>query len=219
MKMKISDAIRKSTDEDMAKIIGSLIVCQAYGIEAADAVKMDYKNTYYALQREIDVPADTDREINGQKGEEGKRMERFTIEKCGDLLIKNGDKEFRSPCLGCENIDFCKPEKDMTCDLYKAILKLKEHEDLEEQGLLLKLPCKVGDTVYAYCSEFGILPYEVDCIVIDKDLTYRCSSYSAPIGDCPSECVDEIEPDISEFGKTVFLTQAEAEQKLEELSS
>ena len=29
-----------------------------------------------------------------------------------------------------------------------AIQKLAEYEDLEEQGLLLKLPCKVGDTVY-----------------------------------------------------------------------
>ena len=26
--------------------------------------------------------------------------------------------------------------------------KLAEYEDLEEQGLLLRLPCKVGDTVY-----------------------------------------------------------------------
>ncbi len=28
------------------------------------------------------------------------------------------------------------------------IQKLGEYEDLEEQGLLIKLPCKVGDTVY-----------------------------------------------------------------------
>ncbi len=92
--------------------------------------------------------------------------------------------------------------------------KLEEYEDLEEQGLLLKLPCRVGDTVYAYCSEFGILPYTVDCIVFDKKITYQCSSYSEPIGDCPSEYLDEIEPDISDFGKTVFLTQAEAEEAL-----
>ena len=26
--------------------------------------------------------------------------------------------------------------------------KLKEYEDLEEQGLLLKLPCRVGDIIY-----------------------------------------------------------------------
>lgn len=85
--------------------------------------------------------------------------------------------------------------------------KLADYEDLEEQGRLIKLPCKVGDVVYAYCNEFGILEYEVDSIVIDKHITYQCSAYSEPIGDCPSECLDEIEPDISDFGKTVFLTR------------
>ena len=99
----------------------------------------------------------------------------------------------------------------------QAYFKLKDYEDLEEQGLLLKLPCKVGDTVYAYCSEFGILPYVVDCIVINEHITFQCSSYSDPIGDCPSECLDEIEPDITDFGKTVFLTQSEAEEKLKEM--
>lgn len=95
--------------------------------------------------------------------------------------------------------------------------KLKEYEDLEEQGRLIKLPCKVGDVVYAYCNEFGILEYEVDNIVIDKHITYQCSAYSEPIGDCPSECLDEIEPDISDFGKTVFLTKSKAEAKMKEL--
>ena len=99
----------------------------------------------------------------------------------------------------------------------QAYFKLKDYEDLEEQGLLLKLPCKVGDTVYAYCSEFGIIPYVVDCIVINEHITFQCSSYSDPIGDCPSECLDEIEPDITDFGKTAFLAQAEAEQKLKEM--
>lgn len=92
--------------------------------------------------------------------------------------------------------------------------KLADYEDLEEQGRLIKLPCKVGDVVYAYCNEFGILEYEVDSIVIDKHITYQCSAYSEPIGDCPSECLDEIEPDISDFGKTVFLTKSKAEAKL-----
>lgn len=95
--------------------------------------------------------------------------------------------------------------------------KLADYEDLEEQGRLIKLPCKVGDVVYAYCNEFGILEYEVDSIVIDKHITYQCSAYSEPIGDCPSECLDEIEPDISDFGKTVFLTKSKAEAKLKEL--
>lgn len=117
-------------------------------------------------------------------------------------------------------------ERLTSCDMYfddtdKRLFynKLKEYEDAEEQGLLLKLPCKVGDTVYAYCSEFGIIPYVVDCIVINEHITFQCSSYSDPIGDCPSECLDEIEPDITDFGKTAFLTQAEAEQKSKEMKS
>ncbi len=103
---------------------------------------------------------------------------------------------------------------EIACRLANHEQRLKHYEELEEQGLLPKLPCKVGDTVYAYCSEFGILQYTVDCIVFDDKITYQCSSYSEPIGDCPSECLDEIEPDISDFGKIVFLTQAEAEEAL-----
>ena len=38
----------------------------------------------------------------------------------------------------CDNCGF----QDKVCD------KLGEYEDLEEQGLLLRLPCNVGDTVY-----------------------------------------------------------------------
>lgn len=115
-------------------------------------------------------------------------MERLTIEKPSLL----GDKELDS-----------------------IYLRLKYYEDLQKQGRLLELPCAVGDTVYAYCGEFGILPYEVDCIVIDENITYQCSSYSEPIGDFPSECLDEIEPDLSDFGKTVFLTKEESEKALE----
>lgn len=30
----------------------------------------------------------------------------------------------------------------------KILTKLAVYEDLEEQGLLVRLPCKIGDTVY-----------------------------------------------------------------------
>ena len=95
-----------------------------------------------------------------------------------------------------------------------ALEELKKYRDLEKQGLLLRLPCKVGSTVYAYCGVLGILSYTVDSVVIDNEITYQCSAHSNLIGDCPSECLDEIEPDISDFGKTVFLTQEEAEEAL-----
>lgn len=110
-----------------------------------------------------------------------------------------------------ENTDLT-PEQIKEIDrLYAEKCKeLAEYKNSKDQ----ELPCKVGDKVYANSGEFGILPYTVDCIVIDKKITYQCSSYSEPIGDCPSECLDEIEPDISDFGKTVFLTQKEAEKSL-----
>lgn len=44
-------------------------------------------------------------------------------------------------------------------DYISAAHKLAEYEDLEQQGKLLKLPCAVGDTVYADSGVFGILEY------------------------------------------------------------
>ena len=101
-----------------------------------------------------------------------------------------------------------------------AYKKLAEYEDLEEQGLLLRLPCKVGDTVY-YISEGFIEPCTVETIFIsdytDKD--GNCS-YMAEIHfdreDCPYVSTEIYFTDI---GKTVFLTQEEAEQKLKEMES
>lgn len=70
--------------------------------------------------------------------------------------------------------------------------KLKEYEDLEEQGRLIKLPCKVGDDVYYILG----IPNETPC-TIDK-------------------CTFDLS-DINKIGKTLFLTKSEAEAKLKEL--
>ena len=40
------------------------------------------------------------------------------------------------------------------CIVPKLYKHLAEYEDLEEQGLFLKLPCKVGDTVYSITRDF-----------------------------------------------------------------
>ena len=100
----------------------------------------------------------------------------------------------------------------------QAYFKLKEYEDLEEQGLLLKLPCKVGDTVWD--NDYGKpCPYTVtgfsfgtgegyiDEPVSLKEVVYYYSNYSGSITGSFS---------LSELGKSVFLTQAEAEKKLKE---
>ena len=96
--------------------------------------------------------------------------------------------------------------KDLSVDnCQEAINKLGKYEDLEEQGLLLRLPTEayfikdnkmykgwVQEVVYSVCRKI-LLDIRYD----DKTL----DSYRGYIGN------------------TVFLTQSEAEQKLKEMES
>lgn len=86
--------------------------------------------------------------------------------------------------------------------------KLKEYEDLEEQGRLIKLPCKVGDTVWNY-SCFGLRDYKVTYMGFDKDgLLYF---------DCESGITYSFRCYLKDFKDKIFLTKSEAEAKLKEL--
>ena len=89
----------------------------------------------------------------------------------------------------------------------KAADKLAAYEDAEEQGLLLRLPCKVGDTVYSLDRFCG--GYSSDCP-------------SRPCKDCPDYKLEIHEEkfklnNIYDFDKTVFLTQEKAEAKRKEM--
>lgn len=81
----------------------------------------------------------------------------------------------------------------------ESMEKLAIYEDLEEQGLLLRLPCKVGDTIYELYrdGEYCVSWWDV------KEVGFSLSYY---------------ERYKDKFGKSVFLTKEEAEQKLKELS-
>lgn len=130
-------------------------------------------------------------------------MERLTkISEIGNAYYP---KCFEEPCCGMGE---CLDDK---CSLMlDACKKLAEYEQLEEQGLLVRLPCKVGDTVYKitrFCSG-GIR----DC-----GYSYECS-------ECPEykPFIEYIEFKITilkDIGKTVFLTREEAERKLEEMKN
>lgn len=85
--------------------------------------------------------------------------------------------------------------------------KLKEYKDLEEQGLLLKLPCKVGDTVYA------LTPF---CEICEQALDNEYACETCNKGEFATETKFDYEM-IPMFGKTVFLTKAEAEQALQRM--
>ena len=83
--------------------------------------------------------------------------------------------------------------------LLKVAQKLKEYEDLEEQGLLLRLPCKVRDKLYRLDSVGFIISDTVHSIHILQDTAYFEMNYW-------NEDIC-----LSAVGKTIFTTQAEAE--------
>ena len=87
--------------------------------------------------------------------------------------------------------------------------ELKRYRDLEEQGLLLRLPCPIGTTVYN-TTWWDDVTEKVD---VDGKTFYR-TVHKHKISKSTFSLVD-----IYDFGKTVFLTKAEAEQKLKEIES
>jgi hypothetical protein len=87
------------------------------------------------------------------------------------------------------------PSNENQFGMNDAYYKLKEYEDLEEQGLLLKLPCKVGDTIYEIVND--------EIISFSFQKQWRIARY--------------LEAGI--FGKIAFLTKEEAEETLKRLES
>lgn len=102
-------------------------------------------------------------------------------------------------------------------DYIKASEKLAEYEDLEEQGLLVRLPCKVGDTVYRVNAgaKQPIIPMTVSEIHFLCYKNERAVRFDA-IG---KEDMGESCYRLEDIGRIVFLTHEEAVNKLEELKN
>ena len=95
----------------------------------------------------------------------------------------------------------------MCKDILPKMEQLKAYEDAEEQGLLLRLPCKVGDKVWQATSE--VHKYIVTCIAIRGDgVIINTQNYETGIG---------FSFNAKRIGQRYFLTKEEAEQKLEEM--
>jgi hypothetical protein len=160
----------------------------------------------------------------------GARMERLTEKYNGKNIVKSGHITFIYGTAGNRFEG-------------EAIDKLSVYEDAEEYGLLLRLPCKVGDTVYV---DSTILPIEdMECYEdIDNKIplyfparvvSFRFAKRNwmkiAVKEKWLHEWIDnETGPEsayidseknftilLSGIGKTVFLTREEAEAKLKEL--
>ena len=125
--------------------------------------------------------------------------------------IDSVDNDIKTNCIKCA-------EEHM--QLAEWLKELKSYRDAEEQGLLVRVLCKVGDTVwdndfgypesyeikafsYGYCDSY------VESDIEDEIIFYYENYSGSRTGAFP----------MSEIGKTVFLTRVEAEKKLEEMKN
>lgn len=114
-------------------------------------------------------------------------------------------------CENCIHYDACKEISDVHglafgyspfCDRFK------------DKSLFVELPCKVGDKVWCivgYCDEsFEIVERVVTSFtVFENDIELYAGK--------PNNLSWVSTYDVTKFGKTVFLTQKEAEDKLKEI--
>ena len=97
--------------------------------------------------------------------------------------------------------------------------KLKDYEDLEEQGRLIKIPCKLGDTVWQIMAvgvqgkniKYGIFKAVVTTISVDYQMNFLLSTITEDEERYRNEVTS------TAIGETMFFTKSEAEAKLKEL--
>lgn len=108
--------------------------------------------------------------------------------------------------------------------------KLGAYEDLEEQGLLVKLPCQIGETVYRICPKcndkhnqscencawrFSLAHNGCNVYGLWSDGQYAATECHV----VPYKVSWNYIPNLLEhLGKTVFLTKEEAEKELKRLA-
>lgn len=132
------------------------------------------------------------------------RLTDYSDDEC-TYIIGVGNKTCEEFCKNA--VDGCK-----NCYIQQVFKKLATYEDLEEQGLLVRLPCKVGDTVYVP-TRVLVSEFKITAIFCDIHGTYfywlfYCGIYERTSGFSERD-----------IGKTVFLTREEAEKKLEEMKA
>lgn len=112
------------------------------------------------------------------------------IRECGDKLCKDICDDIECDCSKCE--------------LEKALEKLADYEDLEEQGLLVRLPIALGSDVYFITVNNEIIHgICLDISLSDKQFYCQLGKWLK----------------FSDIGQKVFRTRKEAEKKLEEMKA
>lgn len=136
-------------------------------------------------------------------------MERLTLEDAISHAKEVAEKNYRGADF--ESIDSVDDDIKANCikcaeeheQLAEWLEELKSYKDLDEQGLLVRLPCKVGDSVFIIVgkdiSRQGIRKIEIS----DNSIIFKTNRQKRIFN-------------VAEFGKTIFLAREDAEKKLEE---
>lgn len=108
-------------------------------------------------------------------------------------------KQYYDNCLECA---------EQHEQLAEWLEELKSYKDAEEQGLLVRLPCKEGDTLFCIIKgtikELRVHHFDTSAFGT-TDIVFRYADGF------------KLERFIGKFGKTVFHTREEAKKKLEEM--
>ena len=160
--------------------------------------KLILKKQFPTMQDTLDVLMDR-LELYEDTGIEPEEVEKLHDE---NISIKKWN--------ACEKELFEKYQADSE-KLIEVEAELEEFHNSEEQGLLVKLPCKVGDTIYG--------------IILNELKEYRVSAINIGLRKHGNSCVvlannyrnAVADFELIDFGKTVFLTKEEAEKALEDI--
>ena len=111
------------------------------------------------------------------------------------------------PCDDCKRTTFCGACERPGIWMDKSRKKLSEYETAEEEGRLVVLPCKVGDTVWTFYDDMsGVVDFTVEKIQIVFDKNGK-----------PYFLLDGMDFGEDCLGIALFFSEEEAEKALKEM--
>ena len=130
------------------------------------------------------------------------------------LTSKDKNGFYHYNCTKKEKKDCCLWESCGECYGSKVLRKLGEIEDKIESGLMVELPCKVGDTCYLVFRVLGDMfgfGYKIKKVTIDNIHYIGNNEFLTETGEYSKYMV--------KFGEDIFTTREEAEVRLKELQN
>ena len=120
------------------------------------------------------------------------------MERLIDRQMDNIEKAYESIPMGGK-LEFSKSAIE---SIYQVLKELKEYKDLEDNGLLIKLPYPIGTPLFIPCKKQGVKQDHIRRWQTNNKGLMFCSNGSFYVVDA--------------IGKSVFLTREEAKLKLKE---